>query len=141
MAVTYASDEANAPVMGAGGPPRLGAPSGRNFEEALTGTAARAVKGVGHITKGGRPLDDAADGGQIFTKSHDAIMRTKAATTLGARDAGTVLGGLASEFTTHPQFAGTYAALQASADVQKNFTAQNLGSGVYGLVPFDLSAP
>ena len=128
--------------MGAGGSPRLGHPGGRNFEEAITKAATRAVKGVGHVTTG-RPLDDAADGAQIFTKSHDAIMRTKAAITQGTMDADAVLAGFSRDFTQLPQFAGTYAALKASADVQKNFTAQNLGAAnaPYGLVPFDLAAP
>ena len=123
-------------------PQRLPSPSGRNFEEALTNTAAKAVKGVGHITKG-VPLDDAADGGQIFTKSHDAIMRTKAATMQGRMDAESVLTGLSRDFTSHPQFSGRYAALKASAEIQKNFTATNLGgaNAPYGLVPFDLAAP
>ena len=35
MAVTYASDEAASPQMGAGGAPRMAPPSGRNFEEAI----------------------------------------------------------------------------------------------------------
>lgn len=128
--------------MGAGGAPRMAPPSGRNFEEAITSRAAELVKGVGHVTKG-RPLDDAADGAAIFTKSHDAILRTKAAVTQGTTTADTVLAAFSREFTQHPQFAGTYAALKASADVQKNFTAQNLGAAnaPYGLVPFDLAAP
>ena len=143
MAVTYASDEAtSAPQMGAGGPPRTGPPSGRNFEEAISSTAAKIVKGVGHITKG-RPLDDAEDGAAIFTKSHDAILRTKAATTQGRFDSDTVIGGLATEFAMHPQFAPLAYRLRADADVRKNFTAQNLGAAgaPYGLVPFDLAAP
>jgi hypothetical protein len=117
-------------------------PAGRNFEEALTQTAAKAVKGVGHVTKG-RPLDDAADGAAIFTKSHDAIMRTKAAMVQGAHDSDSVIGGLSNDFAGHPQFAPMAYRLKSDGEIRKNFTAQNLGgSGApYGLVPFDLSAP
>ena len=142
MAVTLASDEAVTPQMGAGGAPRMAAPSGRNFEEAITKAAGKAVKGVGHITQG-RPLDDAADGAAIFTKSHDAIMRTKAATVQGTHDSDTVIGSLATEFATNPQFAPLAYRLKSDAEIRKNFTAQNLGTAgaPYGLVPFDLAAP
>ena len=141
MAVTLA-DEANSPQMGAGGAPRIAPPSGRNFEEALTSTAAKAVKGVGHVTKG-RPLDDAADGGAIFTKSHDAIMRTKAAMVQGAHASDEVIGGLSTDFAAHPAFAPLAYRLKSDAEIRKNFTAQNLGGAgaPYGLVPFDLRAP
>ncbi len=143
MAVTVADEAISAPQMGAGGAPRMAPPSGRNFEEALTSTAAKAVKGVGHITKGGRPLNDAEDGGQIFTKSHDAIMRTKAATVQGTMDSDSVISGLNRDFAGHPAFAATAYRLKSDAEIRKNFTAQNLqGSGApYGLVPFDLAAP
>ena len=117
-------------------------PSGRNFEEAITKSAAKAVKGVGHVTRG-VPLDDASDGSAIFTKSHDLMLRTKAATVQGRHDSDTVIGSLATEFATNPQFAPLAYRLRADADVRKNFTAQNLGAtgAPYGLVPFDLAAP
>ena len=142
MAVTYASDEAQSPQMGAGGAPKMAPPSGRNFEEAITKSAAKAVKGVGHVTRG-VPLDDASDGAAIFTKSHDLMLRTKAATVQGRHDSDTVIGSLATEFATNPQFAPLAYRLRADADVRKNFTAQNLGAtgAPYGLVPFDLGAP
>ena len=142
MAVTYASDEAAGPQMGAGGAPRIAPPSGRNFEEAITKAAGKAVRGVGHITQG-RPLDEAADGAAIFTKSHDAIMRTKAATVEGTHNSEAVISTLAQEFATNPQFAPLAYRLKSDAEVRKNFTAQNLGAtgAPYGLVPFDLSAP
>lgn len=142
MAVTYASDEAGSPQMGAGGAPRMAPPTGRNFEEAITKAAAKAVKGAGHLTKG-RPLDDAEDGAAIFTKSHDAIMRTKAAMVQGTMDSDSVIGGLSADFCNTPQFAPMAYRLKSDAEIRKNFTAQNLGgnSAPYGLVPFDLSAP
>lgn len=142
MAVTLADEATGTPQMGAGGAPRVASPSERNFTEALTNAAARAVKGVGHITKG-RPLDDAEDGGAIFTKSHDAILRTKAAMAQGTIDSDSVIGGLSNDFQMHPQFAPLAYRLRNDADIRKNFTAQNLGtSGApYGLVPFDLAAP
>jgi hypothetical protein len=128
--------------MGSGGAPRALAPRGRNFEETLTAKAADLVKGVGHVTKG-RPLTEGEDGATIFTKSHDAILRTKAATVQGVTDASSVLAGFSRDFAGLPEFSGTYAALMASADIQKNFTATNLGAAnaPYGLVPFDLAAP
>ena len=137
MAVTLASDEAITPQMGAGGAPKPASPRGRSFEEALTGKAAELVKGVGHVTKGGRPLSDSEDGAQIFTKSHDAIMRTKAATLQGQLDTDAVLGGLSRDFTGSREFAGIYQSLRASSDVRKNFTATNqaLAGTPYGLVP------
>ena len=108
----------------------------------MAGKAADLVKGVGHVTKG-RPLSYGEDGAAIFTKSHDAILRTKAAVTSGRTDADSVLSAFSRDFTGNPRFAGTYQALRASAEIQKNFTAQNLGLGgtPYGLVPFDLLAP
>jgi len=123
-------------------PQRLPNPSGKNFQEAITKSAAKAVKGVGHVTAG-RPLDDAIDGGQIFTKSHDLMLRTKAAVTQGATDSDSVLNGLDRDFIQHPGFRERYAALKQSSAIQKNFTAQNLGTAgaPYGLVPFDLAAP
>src|SRR5579859_4481420 len=129
--------------MGAGGAPRMAPPAGRNFEEALSMTAAKAVKGVGHVTKNGRPLDDAEDGAQIFTKSHDAIMRTKAAMVQGTHDSDSVIGSLSPDFCNAPQFAPMAYRLKSDAEIRKNFTAQNLGTAgaPYGLVPFDLAAP
>ena len=108
----------------------------------MAGKAADLVKGVGHVTKG-RPLSESEDGAAIFTKSHDAILRTKAAVTSGRTDADAVLGAFSRDFTGNPKFAGTYQALKASAEIQKNFTATNLGlAGTpYGLTPFDLLAP
>jgi hypothetical protein len=126
--------------MGGGGAPRASTPRGRNFEEAMAGKAADLVKGVGHVTKG-RPLSESEDGAAIFTKSHDAILRTKAAVTSGRQDADSVLAGFSPDFRGNHRFASTYAALKASADIQKNFTATNLGASgqPYGLVPFDLN--
>jgi len=143
VAVTLASDEAAAPQMGGGGALSVAPPRGRNFEEALSGKATELVKGVGHVTKGGRPLDDVSDSATIFTKSHDAILRTKAAVASGRMDADSVLSGFSPDFRQNHQFASTYQALKASAEVQKNFTATNLGAtgAPYGLVPFDLLAP
>ena len=52
-------------------------------------------------------------------------------------DADSVLNGFSQDFRQNHRFASTYQALKASADVQKNFTAQNLGAtgAPYGLVP------
>jgi len=142
VAVTLADEAIPAPQMGGGGAPRANTPRGRNFEEAMAGKAADLVKGVGHVTKG-RPLTEGEDGAAIFTKSHDAILRTKAAVASGTMDADTVLNGFSADFRGNHRFASTYAALKQSASIQKNFTATNLGGtgAPYGLVPFDLLAP
>ena len=117
-------------------PQRLPSPTGRNFEEAITKSAAKAVKGVGHVTKG-IPLDDASDGQAIFTKSHDLMLRTKAATVQGRYDSDAVIGGLSNDFATHQRFAPMAYRLKSDAEIRKNFTAQNLGGAgaPYGLVP------
>jgi len=120
----------------------MGIPEGRNFQEKITKAATDAVKGAGRFTKG-RDLDDGVDGAEIFTKSHDAIMRTKAAMAHGVHDSDSVIGGWSSDFQRHEVFAPLAYRAKADAEVRKNFTAQNLGSSgaPYGLVPFDLSAP
>ena len=143
MAVTLTTDEEiAAPAMGSGSSPKMAAPRGRNFEEAFTGKAAGLVKGVGHVTSG-IPLNDTDHGAQIFTRSHDLITRTKAATLQGSRDSESVLGGFSQDFLGNPRFAGFAYQLAQDAQVRKAFTATNTGAaGVpYGLVPFDLLAP
>ena len=117
----------------------MGPPSGRNFEEAITKAAAGAVKGVGRITKG-VVLDDATDGAEIFSKSHDTILRTKAAMAQGVTDSDSVMDRWPSDFAMHPAFiaqTGGMMRLKSDAEIRKNFTAQNLGgnSAPYGLVP------
>jgi hypothetical protein len=109
------------------------------YEELFTAKAKTLVKGVGHVTNGGVPLQDLSHGTEIMTRSRDAILTTKAATTLStlspqSRDS--VINGIRSEFWEHPR-------ADAMKFMAKNFTAQNLGAtgAPYGLVPFDLLAP
>ena len=56
------------------------------------------------------------------------MMRTKAATVQGRHDSEAVIGTLAQEFATNPQFAPLAYRLKSDAEVRKNFTAQNLGA-------------
>ena len=143
MATMLGEENVPAPTMGSGAAPSLNAPKGRNFEEAFVGKAAGLVKGVGHLTNDGVPLNDVDHGGQIFTKSHDAIMRLRTSAHASISDADSVISGLNPEFFSGPQTAGLGYQLRKDAQINKNFTAGNLGlTGTpYGLVPFDLLAP
>ena len=140
---TMLDESIDAPAMGSGGAPRPAAPRGRNFEEAMIGKAAGLVKGVGHVTNDGVPLNDVDHGSQIFTKSHDAIMRVRSSVHQGINNGDDVMRGLSPDFLG--QSALGMMAQKGIDDgiLRKNFTAQNLGlSGTpYGLVPFDLLAP
>ena len=140
---TMLDESIAAPAMGSGGAPRPAAPRGRNFEEAMIGKAAGLVKGVGHVTNDGVPLNDIDHGSQIFTKSHDAIMRVRSSVHQGINNGDDVMRGLSPDFLG--QSALGMMAQKGIDDgiLRKNFTAQNLGlSGTpYGLVPFDLLAP
>jgi hypothetical protein len=108
------------------------------YEELFTGKAKTLVKGVGHVTNGGVPLQDITHGTEIMQRSRDAILTTKASTLASAdpnsRDA--VIDGIRDEFWSHQQAGGM-------KFMAKNFTATNLNlAGTpYGLVPFDLLAP
>lgn len=143
-AMLGADEEVGTPQMGSGGSP---APAvnfrGRTFEEAIVGKAAGLVKGVGHVTNDGVPLNDADHGGQIFSRSHDAIMRMRTAMQMGVQKSEDVISGLSADLMQHPSFSSRAYQLKNDAEIRKNFTAGNLGfTGTpYGLVPFDLVAP
>src|SRR5215468_1514344 len=109
------------------------------YEELFTAKAKTLVKGVGHVTNGGVPLQDGSHGTEIMTRSRDAILTTKAATAMSTMDAPSrdaVIEGIRPEFWDHPRAGGM-------KFMAKNFTATNLGAtgAPYGLVPFDLLAP
>jgi hypothetical protein len=104
------------------------------YEELFTAKAKTLVKGVGHVTNGGVPLQDLSHGSEIMQRSRDAILTTKASTLASAdpRSRDMVIDGISDDFWNNPRAGGM-------KFMAKNFTAQNLGgSGVYGLVPFDL---
>lgn len=150
MAVTIDTEEhVDAPQMGgAGGGSALAATAaqarkGTKYEELFTGKARTLVKGVGHVTNGGVPLDDASHGPEILTRSRDTIVKSRAASMAGAWDTDSVIGGIRDEFWSHPAMGATKFMAQRDAQMRKNFTATNLGQSgsPYGLVPFDLLAP
>ena len=111
------------------------------YEELFTAKAKNLVKGVGHVSNNGVPLSDVSHGSEIMTRSHDTIMKTRAATIDGAWNTDDVVGGISNDFWGHPQAKAMKFMAGRDAMVRKSFTAGNLGtSGVpYGLVPFDLN--
>ncbi len=164
--LTADEERIDAPVMGGGVPSALAAMAtkayrGTQYEEMLTGAARRVVKGVGQVSLGGdrgstgRPLSDAEHGTEIMRRSHETIVKSRAASYAGAWDTENVLAGISPEFWSHRQVQARYPALyhqavEASAarkswaaTVGKNFTATNTGATgtPYGLVPYDLLAP
>ncbi len=147
--ILTADEELNAPAMGAGAPvgavnAQMGAAARRSDYEALFTTKAKdLVKGVGHVTNNGVPLSEGQHSGEILTKATQAALDVRTATMRGVRDTDAVLGSLATDFRQHRSFAPLSYQLNQSAQLNKSFTAGNLGlNGVpYGLVPFDLLAP
>lgn len=121
------------------------------YEGLFTQKAKQLVKGVGHVSNAGVPLNEVDHASQIVTKSHDAILNVRAATMEGVLDGEGVMSRMSTDFLGHREFAPiAYQARNAAAfrkniaaDATKSFTATNLGlNGVpYGLVPFDLLAP
>ena len=113
------------------------------YEDMFTAKAKNLVKGVGHVSNNGIPLNDVSHGTEIMTRSHDTIMKTRAATIDGAWNTDDVVGGISQDFWNHPRAGAMKYMAGRDSMVRKNFTATNLGgSGTpYGLVPFDLLAP
>ena len=113
------------------------------YEDMFAAKAKNLVKGVGHVINNGIPLSDASHGGEIMTRQHDAITKTRAATIDGAWNTDDVTSAISSDFWGHPRAGAMKFMAQRDSMVRKNFTATNLGgSGApYGLVPFDLLAP
>lgn len=163
--LTTEDERVDAPSMGGGGSPSalaaiaMKARHSTQYEELFAGTAKRVVKGVGHVSLGGdrgstgRPLNEAEHGTEIMTRSHDTIVKSRAAAMAGAWETDDVLAGISPEFWTHPSNPHKAMYFQAAesaavrknyaANIGKNFTAGNLGAAgtPYGLVPFDLLAP
>jgi hypothetical protein len=149
VADIVSGEEIQAPTMGTGAPvgqvnEQMAYAARRTDYEALFQTKAKdLVKGVGHITNKGVPLNEGSHSGEILTKATQAAMDVRTATLEGTRNSDSVLGGMSPQFTQHRSFAPMYYQLKNSAALNKSFTAGNLGlNGVpYGLVPFDLLAP
>ena len=113
------------------------------YEGMFTSKAKTLVKGVGHVTNGGVPLNDTDHAGAILTKSHQAILDVRTATMQGAWETDQVVGGISNDFWQNRQASAIKHMASRDAAIRKSFSATNLGlSGVpYGLVPFDLLAP
>lgn len=143
------TEDIQTPTMGQGAPvgqvnEQMAYAARRSDYEALFQTKAKdLVKGVGHVTNNGVPLAEGKHSGEILTKATQAALDVRSATLMGTRNADEILNGLSPQFTQHRSFAPTYYQLKNSAQLNKSFTAGNLGlNGVpYGLVPFDLLAP
>ncbi len=122
-----------------------------NYEATTTALAKNLVKGVGHVTNNGVPLNEGTHNRDIMTKSHQAILDVRAATYEGAWETENVMGRISPDFWAQRATGGIRSMASRdsmmrkamSAEVDKSFTATNLGTaGVpYGLVPFDLLAP
>ncbi len=113
------------------------------YEGMFTGKAKTLVKGVGHVTNGGVPLNDTDHAGQILTKSHQAILDVRTATAQGAWQTDEVVSGISPDFWQNRSASAIKHMATRDSAIRKSFSATNLGlSGVpYGLVPFDLLAP
>lgn len=113
------------------------------YEGMFTSKAKTLVKGVGHVTNGGVPLNDTDHAGAILTKSHQAILDVRTATMQGAWETDNVVSGISSDFWQNRQASAIKHMATRDSAIRKSFSATNLGlSGVpYGLVPFDLLAP
>ena len=146
MADILSAEEA-APQMGnagLGGVQAANAATARrsSYEGMFTSKAKTLVKGAGHVSNGGVPLNDVDHSGQILTKAHQAILNTRTSTVQGTWDTENVVNGIAPEFWAQ-RGAPLKSQAITDANIRKSFTAGNLGySGVpYGLVPYDLLAP
>ena len=107
------------------------------YEDMFAAKAKNLVKGVGHVINNGIPLNDASHGGEIMTRQHDVITKTRAATIDGAWNTDDVTSGISNEFWSHPRSGAMKFMANRDSMVRKNFTATNLGAGgaPYGLVP------
>jgi hypothetical protein len=141
-------EELGAPTMGNTGVgavnAQMASAARRTDYEALFQTKAKdLVKGVGHVTNNGVPLSEGANSGEILTKATQAAIDVRTATMQGVRDADAVMASMSRDFVQDRNFSAIAYQLKNSSQVNKSFTATNLGlNGTpYGLVPFDLLAP
>ena len=107
------------------------------YEDMFASKAKGLVKGVGHVINNGVPLSEASHGGEIMTRQHDTIMKTRAATIDGAWNTDDVTAGISQDFWNHPNAGAMKFMAQRDSMVRKNFTAgnQGLAGTPYGLVP------
>jgi hypothetical protein len=128
-----------------------------DYEGTMTTLTKSMVKGAGQLTGGergatGAPLMEGVHSSQIMSKSHQAILDTRAATFEGRWNSDRTLAGINPEiWRRNPIHPGIGMQLTGDAEIRKSqdaslgksFTAGNLGGQgqPYGLVPFDLLAP
>ena len=120
-----------------------------DYSQFFAAKARNLVKGAGQVTLGGdrgstgSPLSDGQHSTEIMTRSHDTIMKTRAATMDGTWNTDDVVSGISSDFWGHPRSGAMKFMANRDSMVRKNFTAtnQSLAGTPYGLVPFDLAAP
>ena len=158
MADVLTAEEVTAPGMGgssAGSASAFGERVARrsDYEGTMTTLTKSLVKGVGHITNDGRPLNEGVHSTQILSKSHQAILDTRAAAFDGRWNSADTVSRINPELWRQApqQYKGLGMQLNNDAEVRKSqdaalgksFTAGNLGlnGAPYGLVPFDLLAP
>ena len=128
-----------------------------NYEGTMTTLTKSLVKGSGQLSgergASGAPLMEGIHSSQILSKSHQAILDTRASAFEGRWNSGSVAQGISPELWKQApsQYSGLGMMLSNDAEIRKSmdaalgksFTAGNLGSQgqPYGLVPFDLLAP
>ena len=129
-----------------------------NYEGTMTTLTKSLVKGVGQLSGGergasGAPLMEGVHSSQILSKSHQAILDSRATAVEGRWNSANVARSINPELWKQApkQYQGLGMMLSNDAEVRKSmdtamnksFTAGNLNvSGQpYGLVPFDLLAP
>ena len=151
MADILTADEVTAPGDASAFGERVARRS--DYEGTMTTLTKSLVKGVGHITNDGRPLSDGVHSTQILSKSHQAILDTRAAAFDGRWNSSGTAARINPELWRQApqQYKGLGMQLVNDAETRKamdattgkSFTAGNLGlnGAPYGLVPFDLLAP
>ena len=128
-----------------------------NYEGTMTTLTKSLVKGAGQLSgergASGAPLMEGIHSSQIMSKSHQAILDTRASAYEGRWNSGSVAQGINPELWKQApsQYSGLGMMLHNDAEIRKSmdatlgksFTAGNLGGQgqPYGLVPFDLLAP
>lgn len=123
------------------------------YEGTMTALTKSLVKGTGQVTDSGVSWSEGTNNSQIVSKSHQAILDSRATAAEGRWDSQNVASGINPELWKQapPAFQGIGRMLANDGEIRKSmdaslgksFTALNQGvSGQpYGLVPFDLLAP
>jgi hypothetical protein len=123
------------------------------YEGTMTALTKSLVKGTGQVTESGVSWSEGTNNSQIVSKSHQAILDSRATAADGRWNSQGVVNSINPELWKQapPAFQGIGRMLAGDAEVRKSmdatlgksFTALNQGTAgqPYGLVPFDLLAP